>query len=668
MSTHPTPLWQPSTALQSQSQIAKFIAFLENKHQIKFPDYAALHHFSVSQACLFWEDAWEFLEIKGQKLAPVKTNPITKFLPYDWFPNTKLNYAQNLLSTPDDREAIISYTELGHQETITRKALSLKVKTLAQRLKNFGVNPGDRVAGYLNNTAQAHIAMLASTAIGAVWTSCSPDFGTESVVDRFSQVTPKILITIDGYHYKKKAFSLIERVAKICNQLESIETVILISELGENNDLGAQHHQALQQQLNKPELLSLWSDWLAECDLSSFAFEQFHFNHPLFILYSSGTTGKPKCIVHSTGGTLLQHLKELVLHTNVTKEDRFLYYTSCGWMMWNWAASALATGATLVLYDGAPLHPTPTQLLALVSQANITILGTSARYLHALNHSKVTQQQDKLKDITCILSTGSPLAAEDFEYVYQELTPQARLCSISGGTDIISCFVLGNPILPIHSGEIQCAGLGMAVEIWDQHQKPLHQSKGELVCTQPFPSMPLYFWNDPENQRYQSAYFKQFPNTWAHGDYAQTTQAGGFIIHGRSDTVLNPQGVRIGTAEIYNPLSRIEAIADCLVTALEKPDGDCQVTLFVVPQESALLSSKEKKHELTQTIKQTIRDYASPRHVPTHTAYVDDLPKTHSGKLMEVLVRELINGREPNNISAVSNPQCLETFRNWRPS
>jgi acetoacetyl-CoA synthetase len=691
-------LWTPSEVDLNHSEMALFKAKFADALGQEITDYASLHSLSIKHSALFWSTLWASCGVKGV-LADADKNakldakpPESAFFKARWFNNSTLNFAENLLGEPTDDLAIVGYDEQGHWRSYTRADMRQKVLALASTFKQHGIEPGDRIAGYLPNLPETIIAMLATAAIGAVWTSCSPDFGINSVVDRFSQVSPRIFITVDGYQYKGKTFRLNDKIDQIIQSLPSVEQIILIHYLSAERKLGDTHDKgknAHSHSENTQKTLSISRDNLSILDWhhciensrtanggaenSSNAsappvdpeFQQFPFNHPFYILYSSGTTGKPKCIVHGAGSTLLQHLKELRLHTDVTHSDTLLYYTSCGWMMWNWMASTLATGAKLVTYDGAPMSPDPTSLLMLLKHTGVTIFGTSARFIHALNQAGVTQQHVQLPALRSLLSTGSPLAAEDFDYIYDTLAPQVRLCSISGGTDIISCFVLGSPLVPVYRGQIQCAGLGMAVEVWNEHGERISGQKGELVCTAPFPAMPLKFWNDANDARYHAAYFERFPNVWAHGDYAEQTLEGGFIIYGRSDAILNPQGVRIGTAEIYNPVQKIEAITDCLAAPLETNDGDVQIVLFITlkdPTGSAVPSTN-----LREQIKQAITTYASPRHVPKYIACAPDLPRTHSGKLMEVLVKTFINGETPNNLSAVANPECLAFFETWQP-
>lgn len=677
-------LWTPSAEDLAQSEMAKFKAKFAQTLGCDIPDYAQLQELSVTKRAEFWRELWSFCNVKGELSEhPAIQETEETFFKNRWFENSTLNFAENLLGSPSDELAIAGYDEQGHWQSYTRTELRSAVIALASHFKQQGIQAGDRIAGYLPNLPETVIAMLATAAIGAVWTSCSPDFGINSVVDRFCQVSPRILITVDGYQYKNKTFPLQEKVDQITQALPSLEQLILLPYQQKIRDKNTTRNKETGITLTRQDLpIILWDECTTPLEEAStggtqnWQFESFPFNHPLYILYSSGTTGKPKCIVHGAGGTLLQHLKELQLHTDVTPKDTLLYYTSCGWMMWNWMASTLATGAKLITYDGAPMSPEPTSLLKLLKETGVTVFGTSARFIHALNQAQISRMQVDLSALRSILSTGSPLAPEDFDYVYETLAPQVRLCSISGGTDIISCFVLGSPLVPVYRGQIQCAGLGMGVAVWNEAGEHVQAQKGELVCTAPFPAMPIEFWNDKEDKRYHAAYFERFTGIWAHGDYAEQTAEGGYIIYGRSDAILNPQGVRIGTAELYNPVQKLAEISDCLAAPLDTGDGDVNIVLFVTlanpdnisKENNADLNSGALPAEMCQRIKKAITEYASPRHVPKYLVCAPDLPRTHSGKLMEVLVKTLINGETANNISAVANPECLQFFENWQPT
>jgi acetoacetyl-CoA synthetase len=509
------------------------------------------------------------------------------------------------------------------------------------------VQAGDRVAGYVPNTPDTLIAMLASTSIGAIWSSCSPDFGVRGVIDRFGQITPKILFCADGYFYGGKTFNSLELLPEILQEIPSVEKVIIFPYTCTNPDLNT---------LSNAVLLP---NFIADFSPKNIEFAQLPFAHPLYIMYSSGTTGVPKCIVHSAGGTLLQHLKEHLLHTDVKRGDKLFYFTTCGWMMWNWLVSGLASEATLLLYDGSPFYPTGNILFDFAEQENMTIFGTSAKFIDSVNKAGLKPREThNLTPLKAMLSTGSPLVPESFDFVYQEIKADLQLSSISGGTDIVSCFALGNPVLPVWRGELQCRGLGMKVEVFDDEGNPIQGEKGELVCTAPFPSMPIYFWNDPQGEKYRAAYFDKYPNIWCHGDYVELTEYQGLIIHGRSDAVLNPGGVRIGTAEIYRQVEQLPEVLESLVIGQDW-EGDVRVVLFVRLRENLNLDAA-----LIQKIKQQIRQNTTPRHVPSKIIQVQDIPRTKSGKIVELAVRHIVHGRAVKNQEALANPQALQLFAN----
>ena len=585
-------------------------------------------------------DPWDDVVIGLDRMAP----PDPKLGPR-WFPGARINFAENLLRYGDDHPAIVFWNERGRQRELSYAELRREVARMAGALERQGIRPGDRVAGFLPNLPETVIAMLATTGLGAIWSSCSPDFGANGVLDRFGQIRPRVLVCADGYLYAGKAIDSLERVREVRKRIPEIERVIVVPYVA-----------------NRPRISDipgavLWDDWLERGnDVPSF--HRSAFDHPIYIMYSSGTTGLPKCIVHGAGGTLLQHLKELVLHTDLRREDRIFYFTTCGWMMWNWLVSSLAVGATVVLYDGAPLSP-PGLLWDMVEREAVTVFGTSAKYL-ALAQKEGLEPgvSHDLAALRAILSTGSPLAAHNYDYVYQKIKRDLHLASISGGTDIISCFALGNPIGPVWRGELQTRGLGMSVEVFDPEGHPLRQAEGELVCTRPFPSMPVGFWDDANGEKYRRAYFDHFPGVWRHGDWARLTEHNGLVILGRSDATLNPGGVRIGTAEIYRQVEQIPEVAEALAIGQDFA-GDARVVLFV-----RLMPGASLDQGLAKRIKDRIRAGASPRHVPAKIVAVADIPRTKSGKIVELAVRDVINGRSVKNREALANPEALDLFRN----
>jgi len=563
-----------------------------------------------------------------------------------WFPGARLNFAENLLRYTDEQPAIVFWNERGRQSELTYQELAQEVSAAANALRAHGVSKGDRIAGFLPNLPEAVIAMLATTSLGAIWSSCSPDFGANGVIDRFGQIQPRVLICADGYRYAGKEIDCLARVREVVHRIPQIERVVVVPYLREQPEIGGIRDSVL------------WTDWVATSTrLPSQQPARLPFDQPIYILYSSGTTGLPKCMVHGAGGTLLQHLKELVLHTDLRREDRIFYFTTCGWMMWNWLVSSLAVGATVVLYDGTPLAP-KTMLWDLLEQEKITVFGTSAKYL-ALSEKEgiVPTRSHNLASLRTILSTGSPLAAHSYDYVYRCIKADVHLASISGGTDIVSCFALGNPIAPVWRGELQTRGLGMAVEIFDEKGTPIRNNEGELVCTRPFPSMPVRFWNDPDGTKYSAAYFEHFPGVWRHGDWARITEHDGLVILGRSDATLNPGGVRIGTAEIYRQVEQLPEVVESLVIGQEW-DDDVRIVLFVRLRDGQTLDSG-----LIERIRKQIREYASPHHVPRKILQVSDIPRTISGKITELAVRDVIHGRPVLNTDAMANPQALDLFR-----
>ena len=646
------PLWRPDPARVAETRLHAFTEFLADRHGVRFADYDALHRWSLTHSQRFWTALWDFAGVLGDRGERVLLKP-ERMPGAQWFPDAHLNFAQNLLRRRDDAEAIVFRGEQGDTRRISHAQLYHEVARLVAAMRAAGLQAGDRVAAYMPNIPETMIAMLACASIGALFSSASPDFGVQGVVDRFGQIAPAILIATDGAFYAGKRIDVMPRVAQIAAQLPSLKTTLIVPHVAEAHDLhgvpGA----------------TLWADFLAPHageDVIDFA--MLPFSHPLYILYSSGTTGVPKCIVHGAGGTLLQHLKEHQLHADVRPDDRVFYFTTCGWMMWNWLASGLASGATLMLYDGSPLAGAGGAILWDYAEAErFTHFGTSAKYLEsAAKQGLRPQQTHELSALRSVLSTGSPLSPAGFEYVYRDIKSDVCLSSISGGTDIVSCFVLGNPALPVWRGEIQCKGLGMAVEVWDEEGRPVERGKGELVCTQPFPSMPLGFWNDEDGSRYRAAYFERFPGVWCHGDWCEQTAHGGLIIHGRSDATLNPGGVRIGTAEIYRQVEKLSEILEAVVIGQDwqhDNQQDVRVVLFVRLRDGITLDG-----ELEQRIRQTIRDNASPRHVPARIVQVRDIPRTRSGKLVELAVRAVVHGEAVKNVESLDNPEALAFFRN----
>lgn len=607
------------------------------------PDYLALHSWSVTETAAFWDAVWDFCGViaaeKGARALGTAIMPGAEF-----FPDARLNFAENLLRKNDTSPALHFNNEGDHKRTMSWAQLRAGVSQFAQALRAWGVTPGDRVAGYMPNLPETIVAMLASASIGAVWSSCSPDFGAKGVLDRFGQIEPKVLIACDGYRYNGKTLALEDNLREITAQLPTLEHVVIVP--------------FVDAPVTGVAKTVRWEEACASFKPKDILFEQLPFNHPLYIMFSSGTTGAPKCIVHSAGGTLLQQLKEHVLHCDLKEGDTLFYFTTCGWMMWNWLVAGLGVGATLALYDGSPFYPDGNVLFDYADEAGVNVFGTSAKFIDALNKENLKPiETHDLSDLRLILSTGSPLVDEGFEYVYRGIKQDVQLSSISGGTDIVSCFVLGNPVLPVWKGEIQSKGLGMAVEIWDEGGDVLTYGKGELVCTKPFPSMPIGFWNDPDGVKYAAAYFDRFPGVWHHGDFAEVTERGGVIIHGRSDATLNPGGVRIGTAEIYAVVETLPEIREAIAVGQSWQD-DVRVVLFVVLAEGAELTD-----ELIATIRSNIRKGASPRHVPAKVVAVTDIPRTKSGKITELAVRDIIEGRDVKNREALANPEALDLYK-----
>jgi len=625
------PLWTPDPARAAQTGMARFMQLAGKR------DYAGLHRWSVEHSADFWSLLWTFAEVRG---APGKRRLVDgdRMPGAQWFPDGRLNFAENLLRDAGDAPAMVFWGEDQVKRRVSRRELRALVSRLQQALRAEGVGKGDRVAGYLPNLPEAVAATLATASLGAIWSSCSPDFGVQGVLDRFGQIEPKVLFCADRYLYGGKEFGLAEKNAQVLAGLPSVRKTVTVR----YGDGG-------------------FGDFTERFEPGAPAFEQVEFNHPLYILYSSGTTGVPKCIVHGTGGTLLQHLKEHRLHSDVDAGDRLFYFTTLGWMMWNWLVSGLASGATLLLYDGSPFVQRGRVLFDYADAEGMTHFGTSAKYIDAIAKLNLRPKDThRLENLRAVLSTGSPLVAESFDYVYRNIKDDVCLSSISGGTDIVSCFVLGNPVLPVWRGEIQSKGLGLAVEVFDEEGRPLIGEKGELVCTRPFPAMPVGFWNDPDGAKYRAAYFEKYPNVWRHGDWCEITKHGGIVIYGRSDAVLNPGGVRIGTAEIYRQVERLDEVVESLVIGQDW-EGDVRVVLFVKLRDGLKLDDA-----LVARIKKRIRDNTTPRHVPAKVLQVGDIPRTKSGKIVELAVRNVVHGQPVKNVEALANPEALEHFRGRR--
>ena len=637
-------LWQPKKEKAERSQMNEFLNVIRKKYNQDIKDYYNLHQWSIENVADFWGEFWDYSQIIYSKKYDKVVDDPKKMPGAKWFSGARLNYAENLLRRRDNHPAIIFRGEDKVKKTITYKELFDEVHKVAEGLKRLGIKKGDRVAGFMPNMPETIIAMLAASSIGAIWSSSSPDFGIKGVLDRFSQIEPKIIFSADGYYFKGKIFDSQEKLKGILDKLPSVENVVMIK-YTDNLDLETM-----------PKAMS-WED-LAQPPKEEMTFEQLPFDHPLYIMYSSGTTGLPKSIVHSAGGTLIQHLKELILHCDLTENDVIFYFTTCGWMMWNWFISSLAVGATIVCYDGNPFYPAPDALLKMADELDISIFGTSAKYIASLEAAGVVPKEisdfPKLKAIT---STGSPLSDESFEYIYNKWKKDVQLSSISGGTDIISCFVLGNPILPVYKGEIQCRGLGMDVDSFDENGNTVIGDKGELVCKSAFPSMPIYFWNDESGEKYKNAYFTVYENIWWHGDYIHISEHGGITMFGRSDATLNPGGVRIGTSEIYRVVENMEEIDDSVVVG-QKFEDDERVILFVK------LNNKFKlTDELKKKIASIIRTNCSPRHVPAVILDVPDVPYTINGKKVEIAVKKTIHGEEVKNKDALANPESLNYYK-----
>lgn len=642
------PIWQPQQEQINNANITKFINYLSNNNKYnEVTDFDSLAKWSAANYQDFWSKFWDYAGVIASNKGEIVVSNQENIEKAQFFPEARLNFAENLLRRRDDAIAIQFYGEDKVKTSITFKQLYDQTSQLAQVLQSWGIEPGDRIASFLPNMPQTIIAMLAASSIGAVFTTCSPDFGTEGVIDRFGQIEPKVLLTADSYYYNGKTFDCLKRLGEITAAVPSIIKTIIVPYL-ETESIptitDSQH---------------VWSDALEQYSPIEIKFAQLPFNHPLYILYSSGTTGRPKCIVHSAGGTLIQHLKEHILHCDVKRNDKLFYFTTCSWMMWHWLVSGLASEASLILYDGSPTYPNATRLFDIADESGVTLFGTSAKFIDAIAAmGEKPADSNDLSTVRTIASTGSPLVPESFDYVYKHIKADVNLASISGGTDIISCFLLGNPVGPVWRGELQTSGLGMKVEVFNEQGKSVVGEKGELVCTAPFPCQPIGFWNDPNGEKYHKAYYAEYPGIWHHGDFVEKTTHNGYVVHGRSDAVLNPGGVRIGTAEIYRQVEQITEVVESIVVG-QNWQRDVRVVLFVKLQDAITLDDT-----LRDAIKTRIRSQTTPRHVPAIILQVQDIPRTRNGKIAELAVHKAIHGEIVENTESLVNPECLEQYNN----
>ena len=644
-----TYLWRHNEKNLDETNLSLYSDFIKQKYNINSDgDYNTLWKWSVDHPRFFWKSIWNFTKVLG-KLGNIDLKESNVFFKNKFFPDAKLNYAENILKKNNNDPAIIFRSEYGYKSVLSWKELNSKVKKVSNWMRSAGIKKGDRIAAYVPNIPEAVVAYIATSALGGIWSSCSPDFGTDGVIDRFSQISPKILFIGDKYFYNGKKISILDRLDKILEKIPSITKIIIIPYPGTTIKYKTQIKIDIYE----------WKEIINIENKKQIKFELFNFNDPLAILYSSGTTGKPKCICHGTGGVLLQHNKELQIHSDVRENDRVFYFTTCGWMMWNWLVGSLSSGATILLFDGFPMYKKDDLLFEFISEEKATLFGVSAKYIDALNNNSVTPKNNyDLSKLRTICSTGSPLSEDGFKYIYKNVKEDVHLSSISGGTDILSCFVLGNLFQPVHAGEIQNKGLGMNVDIFNEKGMSIKNIKGELVCKTPFPSMPIKFWNDKEDKKYKAAYFEKYKNVWHHGDFAKITKNQGFIIFGRSDTTLNPGGVRLGTSEIYSVVEKFKEIKESIVIG-QPWNNDIRIILFIV-----LNKDFELTEETANKIKKEIKTKASPRHVPSKIITVSEIPKTKNGKLVELAVKQIIVGEKIKNLEALANPDSLKQFKN----
>ena len=644
-----TYLWKINKEKLNKTNLALYSNFIKKKYKVSSGnDFNKIWKWSVDNPKIFWKSIWDFTKVKGD-LGNTLLKESNIFYKNRFFPDARLNYAKNLLKKNNEKKSIIFKSENGYKTALSWENLNLNVTQVSNWMKSNGIKKGDRVAAYLPNIPETVIAYISTSALGAVWSSCSPDFGTAGVIDRFSQIDPKVLFVGDKYFYNGKKINILERLPEVLNKVSSINKVVVVpypgTEIEKNKNIKIETHH--------------WNELINLKDKKKIQYVLSNFNDPLAILYSSGTTGKPKCICHGVGGVLLQHNKELQIHSDVRDNDRIFYFTTCGWMMWNWLVGALASGATILLFDGFPMYKKDDLLFEFASEEKATLFGISAKYIDALNNSKVVPKNNHdLSKLRTICSTGSPLSKDGFKYIYNKIKKDVHLSSISGGTDIVSCFVLGNLFQPVYAGEIQNKGLGMDVDIFNEKGLSIQNTKGELVCKKPFPSMPVKFWNDDGDRKYKSAYFEKYKNVWHHGDFAKITDNGGFIIFGRSDTTLNPGGVRLGTAEIYGVVEKFDEIQESIVIG-QSWNNDIRIILFIVLNKGYQLTD-----EIKDKIKKAIRINTSPRHVPSKIISILEIPKTKNGKLVELAVKQSVEGKTIKNLEALANPDSLEQFKN----